>query len=65
MIKTKQMCKHAVKKLPFLIKYVPDWYKTPHMCDKVRQGNDEMLMFIPYFYKDEKCVIMLIIMLMQ
>ena len=52
MIKTKQMCKHAVKKLPFLIKYVPDWYKTPQMCDKVRQGNDEMLMFIPYFYKD-------------
>ena len=36
MIKTKQMCKHAVKKLPFLIKYVPDWYKTPQMCDKVR-----------------------------
>ena len=65
MIKTKQMCKHVVKKLPFLIKYVPDWYKTPQMCDKVRQGNDEMLMFIPYFYKDEKCVIMLIIMLMQ
>ena len=65
MIKTKQMCKHAVKKLPFLIKYVPDWYKTPQMCDQVRQGNDEMLMFIPYFYKDEKCVIMLIIMLMQ
>ena len=27
-LKTKTMCKHAVKKLPFLIRYVPDRYKN-------------------------------------
>ena len=27
-LKTKKMCKHAVKNLPFLIRYVPDKYKT-------------------------------------
>ena len=26
-LKTKKMCKHAVKKSPYLIKYVPDKYK--------------------------------------
>ena len=26
--KTKKMCKHAVKKLPYLLTYVPDKYKT-------------------------------------
>ena len=28
------MCKHAVKKLPFVIRHVPDQYKTQQMCDK-------------------------------
>ena len=32
-LKTKNMCKHAVKKLSFVIKYVLDWYKTQEMCD--------------------------------
>ena len=27
-LKTKTMCKHAVKKIPFLIRYVPDRYKN-------------------------------------
>ena len=27
-LKTKTMCKHAIKKLPFVIKYVPGQYKT-------------------------------------
>lgn len=31
-LKTKEMCKHAVKKLLFLIKYV---INTQRMCDKV------------------------------
>ena len=26
-LKTKKICNHAVKKLPFLIRYVPDQYK--------------------------------------
>ena len=28
------MCKHAVKKLPFVIRYVPNRYKTQQMSDK-------------------------------
>ena len=28
------MCNHAVKKLPFVIRYVPNQYKTQKMCDK-------------------------------
>ena len=27
-LKTKEMCKHAVKKLPYLLRYVPDQSKT-------------------------------------
>ena len=33
--KTKKMCKDAVKKLPFVIRYVPDRYNTQEMYDKV------------------------------
>ena len=29
------MCKHGVKKLPFVTRYVPDWYKTQQMYDKL------------------------------
>ena len=32
--KTKKTCKNAVKKLPFVIRYVRDKYKTQQMCDK-------------------------------
>ena len=28
------MCKHAVKKLPYILRYVPDQYKTQQMCAK-------------------------------
>ena len=34
-LKIKKMRKHAVKKLPFVIRYVPDQYKTQQMYDKV------------------------------
>ena len=33
-IKLKKMCKHAAKKMRFVIRYVPDQYKTQEMCDK-------------------------------
>ena len=33
------MCKHAVKKLPYLIRYVPDQCKTQQMCDKAILEN--------------------------
>ena len=31
-LKTKKMCKHGVKKLPFLIRYVPDQCKILIKC---------------------------------
>ena len=33
------MYKHAVKKIPFLIRYVPDQCKTQQMCDKAILEN--------------------------
>ena len=33
-LKTKKMSKHAVKKIPFLIRHVPDKCKTQQMCNK-------------------------------
>ena len=30
-LKTKKMCKHAVKKLPYVLRYVPDQYDTQQM----------------------------------
>ena len=38
-LKTKKMYKHAVKKLPFIIKYVLNQNKTQQMCDKVILKN--------------------------
>ena len=35
------MCKQAVKKLPFLIRYVSDRDKTQQMCDKTILENGE------------------------
>ena len=53
-LKIKQMCKNAVKKLPFVIMYVPDRYKTQEMYDKVILENGGMLKFSPGCYKNKK-----------
>ena len=45
------MCKHADKKLLFLIQYFPDWYKIQQMCDKVAVENNRMLIFTADCYK--------------
>ena len=37
------MCKHAVKRLPFVIRYIPDRYKTQQMCDKAILENGGIL----------------------
>ena len=59
------MCKIAVKKLPSVIKYVSDQYKSNEMWN-VTKENDGMLKFIPDYYEDKKCVIkQLIIILMH
>ena len=39
--------KHAVKRLPFLIRYVPDQYKTQEMCDKAVLENSETFRSVP------------------
>ena len=38
-LKTKKMCKHAVKKLLYLSRYVPDQYNTQQMYDKAILDN--------------------------
>ena len=37
------MPNHAVEKLPYLLRYVSDQYKTHQMCDKVVLENDGTL----------------------
>ena len=41
------MCKNIVKKLSFVIKYVPDGYKTKEMSNKVIPENCGKLGLIP------------------
>ena len=50
-LKLKKMCKHAVKKLLFLIRYVPNKYKTQQMCDKAILENGGTLKSVPDCYK--------------
>ena len=38
-LKTKKVCKHAVKKMSFVTRYVPDQYKTQEMYDKAALEN--------------------------
>ena len=33
-LNTEKMCKHAVKIWPYLLKNIPDQYKTQQMCNK-------------------------------
>ena len=47
------MCKHAVEKLPYLLRYVPDRYKTQQMWGKAILENNGTLKSVP----DKKCVI--------
>ena len=56
-LKTKKMCKNAVKKLPFIIRCVSDQYKTQEMCemcDTIILQNAGTLMFISDCYKSQK-----------
>ena len=53
-LKTKIMLKNAVKTLPFVIKCVPDPYKTKEICDKIIIENGGMLEFIRDSYRHQK-----------
>ena len=48
------MYKNAVKNLPYLIRYVPDQYKTQQMCDKAILENAEKLKSVPDYYKNQE-----------
>ena len=46
------MSKYAVKKLPYLLRYGPDWYKTQQMCKKAILENGGTLNSVPDCYKN-------------
>ena len=48
------MCKHAGKKLPYLIRYVPGQYKTQQMCDKAILENGGTLKSVSGCYKNQE-----------
>ena len=48
------MCRHAVKKLPYLLRFLPDRYKTQQMFDKVVLENDETLKSVPDCNKNQE-----------
>ena len=57
------MCVNSVKKLPVLVRYVSDKYKTQKMCDEDVVKNCGTLEFVPYNCKCQKCVIKLMIIM--
>ena len=48
------MCKHAVEKLPFVIRYIPDQYKTQQMWYKAILENGGTLKSVPGCYKNQQ-----------
>ena len=48
------MCEHAVKKLPYLLRYVPDQYQTQQMCDKAILENGGTLKSVSDCYKNQE-----------
>ena len=53
-LKTKKMCKHAVKKWSFIKRYIPDQYKTQQICDKAILENGGNLESVPDCYKNQQ-----------
>ena len=51
-ISKSEVIKNEVKKLPYLLRYVPDQYKTQRMCDKVVLESSGTLNFVPDCYKN-------------
>ena len=57
------MCINSVKKLPVLVRYVSDKYKTQKMCDEDVVKNCRTLKFVPCNCKCQKFVIKLMIIM--
>ena len=50
------MCKHAVTKLTYLLRYVPDRYKTQQMCDKaILESGGTLKSVTDYYRYQEMC----------
>ena len=48
------MCSNAVRKLPFVLRYVPDQDKTQEMCHKIIVEDGGPLEFCPDCYNNQK-----------
>ena len=48
------MYKHAVKKIPYLLRYVPDQQKTQQICEKAILENGGTLKSVPDCYKNQE-----------
>ena len=53
-LKTKKMCKHAAKKISYLLMYVPDRYKTQEMHGKTILENGGTLKSVRDCYKNQE-----------
>ena len=51
-LKTKKMCKDAVKNLTYLLRSASDWYETQQMFDKAILENGGTLNSVPDCYKN-------------
>ena len=55
-LKPKKCVKMQLKKLPFVMRYVPDWHKTQKMCNKAVDGYVDMLEYVAEcFISQEMC----------
>ena len=54
-LKTKKISEHAVKKLPFVLRYdVPNQYKTQQLCNKAIQENGGTIESVSDSYKNQQ-----------
>ena len=60
-LKLKKCVNIQLKKLPFVIRYVPNQHKTQQMWDKAILENGGNLGSVPVSTKFNRCVIMLVI----
>ena len=56
-VKAKKQCRHAFKKMPFVIRYAPDRCKFQEKCDKALLENDGLSEFFLDCYKKYKMCI--------
>ena len=54
-LKLKEMCKRAVQKLPYLLRYFLDQYETQQMCNKgiLENGYSRPLKSVPDCNKNQ------------